>query len=111
VGGALRLEKPWGYELVWEVDAAWLGRIVHVNQGHRVWLDAGAADPYPVVLCAGRMLLVFEDDAGQLREVPLAPGHLHDIPVSTRHRMIALEDTDLVSVTTGDQLDRLRVED
>lgn len=109
--GAFRAEKPWGYELVWQVAPEYLGRIVHLNQGHRMWLEAGGELSRGVVICAGRMLLVFEDDGGRTCEVPLEPGHLHEIPVRTRHRMIAVEDADVVAVMRGDAVDMLRIED
>jgi hypothetical protein len=111
MGSALRVDKPWGYELVWEVAPDYLGRIVHLNRGNRVWLESRGESSRPVVVCAGRMLLIFEDDLGRTCEVPLAPGQLHDIPVRTRHRMIAVEDSDLVAVQPGDSLDILRVEE
>ncbi|MBI2206288.1 MAG: hypothetical protein HYU41_20845 [Candidatus Rokubacteria bacterium] len=111
MAGALRADKPWGYELVWQVAPEYLGRIVHLNQGNRMWLEAHGETSRPVVVCAGRLLLVFEDDGGRTCEVPLEPGHLHEIPVRTRHRMIAIEDSDLVAVTRGDAVDALRIED
>jgi mannose-6-phosphate isomerase len=111
MGGALRVEKAWGYELVWEVAPEYLGRIVHLNRGQRVWLESRGEPSRQLVICAGRMLLVFEDDRGRTCEVPLAPGQLHEIPVQTRHRMIAIEDSDLVVVSRGDVIDILRIED
>ena len=111
MSGALRVDKPWGYELVWEVAPDYLGRIVHLNRGNRVWLESRGEASRPVVVCAGRMLLVFEDDLGRTYEVPLASGQLHEIPVRARHRMIAVEDSDLVAVTAGDFLDVLRIEE
>ncbi len=111
MAGALRAEKPWGYELVWQAAPEYLGRIVHLNQGHRMWLEAGEEISRGVVICAGRMLLVFEDDGGRTCEVPLEAGHLHEIPVRTRHRMIAVEDSDVVAITRGDAVDALRVEE
>ena len=111
MAGALRAEKPWGYELVWQVAPEYLGRIVHLNQGNRMWLEPHGEVSRPVVVCAGRMLLVFENDLGRTYEVPLAPGQLHDIPVRTRHRMIAVEDSDLVAIHPGDALDILRIEE
>jgi quercetin dioxygenase-like cupin family protein len=57
------------------------------------------------------MLFVFEDEAGRLDEMVLSPGQAHHIPVGRRHRMVALEDCDVVEVSTPHLDDVVRVED
>lgn len=111
MSGAVRVEKPWGYELVWEVPPDYIGRILHLKQGQRVWFESGEESCRPLVLCAGRMLLVFEDERGRTCEVSLAPGHLHEIPVRQRHRLIAVDDIDLVAVGPAGNDDCLRLEE
>ncbi len=107
----LRVERPWGYELVWEVTPEYVGKIFHITRGHRVWLASDDRLSEPFILCAGRINLVFEDERGDLREVPLTPGHAYDIPVRARHRMIVVEDADVVSTSVRDLEELLRIED
>jgi hypothetical protein len=106
----VRFEKSWGWELVWEVMPSVLGRVVHVNRGHRLWLESGA-DTEDIVLCCGLLMLVSEDERGHLNEQPLAPGQVHTIPVRNRHRMIAVEDSDVVAVGAAAGDDVLRIEE
>ncbi len=108
---ALRVERPWGYELVWEVAPEYVAKILHITRGHRVWLASADRTSEPFILCAGRLMLVFEDERGSLREVVLRPGQVHEIPVRVRHRMIVMEDADVVSTSLRDVEDLLRIEE
>jgi hypothetical protein len=111
MGDALRLERPWGYELVWRVPPDFVGRIVHVRRGHRLWLESNGEPWRSVVLCSGALMLAFEDERGQLREIMLEPGHLHEIPAQHRHRLIVLQDADLLAIAPAGNDDFVRLED
>ncbi|MBI2218578.1 MAG: hypothetical protein HYU51_14915 [Candidatus Rokubacteria bacterium] len=106
----VRFDKPWGWELVWEVTPTILGRVVHVTEGHRLWLDTPHGAEH-VLLCCGLLLLVWEDDAGQLHQRQLPAGHVHTIPARSRHRMIAVEDSNVLVVGPSALEDVLRVEE
>ena len=108
---ALRVERPWGYELVWELSPEYVGKVLHIRRGHRLWLEARDRPCEPLLLCSGTLVLVFEDEGGSLREVPLGPGEVHDIPVKRRHRMIAVEDSDVFAIARLGFDDAVRVED
>ena len=111
MGGALRLERTWGYELVWPVGSEFIGRIVHVRRGHRLWLEPDGEPCRSVVLCAGTLILAVEDERGHLREIALEPGQLHEIPAKHRHRLIVVQDADLLAVAPVGQDDFVRLED
>ena len=106
-----RVDRPWGYEIVWEVSPDAVGKVLHITRGHRLWLDARDRPSEPLLLCSGAMMLVFEDEGGALREVPLQSGQIHDIPVCRRHRMIAVEDCDVLAVARFGLDDVMRVEE
>ena len=63
------------------------------------------------MLCAGTLILAPEDEQGQLREIALEPGHLHEIPAKHRHRLIVVQDADLLAVAPVGQDDFVRLED
>jgi mannose-6-phosphate isomerase-like protein (cupin superfamily) len=106
-----RVDRPWGWELVWEAVPAVVGRVLHVRRGHRLWVDRRDRPSERLVLCSGLLTLVWEDEHGRLREATLAPGHVHEIPARTRHRLIAIEDSDLVAVGPSSEEDIVRVEE
>jgi hypothetical protein len=111
MGAGVRLDRTWGYELVWPVGSDFIGRIVHVRRGHRLWLEADGQLPRSVVLCAGTLILAMEDERGTLREMALEPGQLHEIQAKYRHRLIVVQDADLLSVAPLGQDDFVRFED
>ena len=57
------------------------------------------------------MILVFENDKGEMTEVPLAPGEAHHIPVGRKHRFVAVEDCNIFEVSTPQLDDVVRLED
>jgi hypothetical protein len=63
------------------------------------------------VLCSGALVLAFEDERGHLREIALEPGQMHEIPARHRHRLIVVQDADLLSVAPAGHDDFVRLED
>jgi hypothetical protein len=109
--GGLRFDTPWGWELVWDVAPDVVGRVFHVRRGHRLWLDGDGRTVDRIVVCAGLLMLVWDDEHGRLQERALRPGEVHEIPVRARHRMIAVEDVVVLAMTRADVGELLRVED
>jgi mannose-6-phosphate isomerase len=108
----LKTDKPWGYELLWAHTADYVGKVLHIRKGHKLSLQYHERKEETVMLYSGRMLLVLEDDAGILREIYVAAGESHHIPVGRKHRMVALdEDCEVFEVSTNHLDDVVRVED
>lgn len=106
-----RVGKPWGYELIWARTGDYVGKVLHINKGHRLSLQYHKVKEETFYLATGRMTLVFENDRGVLEEIGMMPGDAHHIPVGRRHRMIALEDCDVFEVSTPQLDDVVRIED
>ena len=106
-----RVDKPWGYELIWARTDDYVGKILHIKGGHKLSLQYHEKKEETMLLYSGRMILVFENAAGQLQEISLAAGEAHHIPVGRKHRMIALEDCEVFEVSTPQLDDVVRLED
>lgn len=106
-----RVEKPWGYELIWAKTADYVGKLLHINRGHRLSLQYHEKKEETIFVSSGRMTLVFETLPGILEEILLSAGQAHHIPRGRRHRMIALEDCEVVEVSTPHLDDVVRVDD
>lgn len=106
-----KINKPWGYELIWADTSLYLGKILHINQGHRLSLQYHQQKVESFFLLSGKMTLVIEDAQGILEEVTILPGEAHHIPALKKHRMIAVEDCDVLEVSTPHALDVVRLED
>ncbi len=106
-----RVEKPWGYELIWAKTGDYVGKVLHINQGHQLSLQYHRVKEETIFLQSGKMNFVFENEGGQLTEVLLLSGEAHHIPTGRKHRMIALEDCDVFEVSTPHLSDVVRLED
>ena len=106
-----RVDKPWGYELIWARTKDYVGKILHINRGHKLSLQYHRIKEETIFLSAGTMILVFENEQGELQEVPMSAGEAHHVPVGRKHRMIAVEDCDVVEVSTPHLSDVVRLED
>src|SRR5438128_5634716 len=96
-----RVEKPWGYELIWARTKDYVGKILHINKGHKLSLQYHQIKEETIIVQSGKMNFVFENDSGRMEEITLLPGEAHHIPPGRKHRMIALEDCDVFEVSTS----------
>jgi mannose-6-phosphate isomerase len=102
--------KPWGHETIWARTEAYVGKILHVRAGESLSLQYHVQKVETMRVLAGRVALdVGEGDA--LRTVTLGPGDAWHIAPGTRHRLVALEDVDVLEVSTPELDDVVRLED
>ncbi len=105
-----KVDKPWGYELHWAKTERYVGKIIHVTAGHALSLQYHNVKDETIYLWSGRMR--FEIREGErLVAGDLEPGASVHIPAGTVHRMTALEDCDIVEVSTPELDDVVRLED
>ncbi len=106
-----RVEKPWGYELWWGQTDRYVGKLLHVNAGHRLSLQYHVKKDETIHLWSGQLTLVLDEDGGGLREHVLQAGESYHVVPGTRHRMIAITDCDILEVSTPEVEDVVRLED
>jgi mannose-6-phosphate isomerase len=105
-----RVEKPWGYELIWAHTERYVGKLLHINQGHKLSLQYHRQKDETIHLQNGRVLLVVDEGTG-LMEIELKPGQSYHVRPLTKHRMVALTDCDVLEVSTPELDDVVRLED
>lgn len=106
-----RVEKPWGYELIWAKTDDYVGKLLHINKGHKLSLQYHEIKEETIYVTSGKMNFVFENENGVMEEILLVPGEAHHIPTGRKHRMIAVEDCDVFEVSTPHLADVVRLED
>jgi mannose-6-phosphate isomerase-like protein (cupin superfamily) len=106
-----KVDKPWGYELLWARSEGYAAKILHINKGHKLSLQYHQRKAETMLLYSGRMLLVLEDERGVLREIDVRAGEAHHIPAGRRHRMAAVDECEVFEVSTGDLDDVVRLDD
>ena len=109
--GAGRVDKPWGYELRWAVTDRYLGKLIHVESGHALSLQYHVQKDESIFVASGLLDLELESPDGRLETHRLARGMSARVRPGRRHRMIAVEDTDLFEASSPEIDDVVRIED
>jgi len=107
-----RVEKPWGWELIWAHTDLYVGKILFVRAGQSLSLQFHNVKDEAWYVESGRAQLEL-GEAGQGvldTEVIAAGAAFHFVP-GTVHRVTALEDTTIVEVSTPHLDDVVRLED
>ena len=107
-----RAAKPWGYEIIFTPpEKPYCGKLLHVVAGKRLSLQYHDAKQETMMLLRGRCLLLIDNAAGELEEIEMVPGQGYSTMPGQRHRLIALEDCDLVEASTPEVGITFRLED
>lgn len=108
---SLKVEKPWGYELHWAITDRYAGKILHVKKGEALSLQYHERkDEYQYVV-SGVVDIEVGGADGQLTTRRMSSGDTLHITPGTRHRLTAVEDTDIFEVSTPELDDVVRLED
>ncbi len=106
-----RVDKPWGHELIWAHTDRYVGKILHVKKGESLSLQYHRVKDETIMVLSGRLLFEHFAEREPPRATELAPREPFHIVPGLRHRMTALEDCDLVEVSTPELDDVVRLED
>jgi mannose-6-phosphate isomerase len=107
-----KVEKPWGYELVWAETERYVGKILFIKAGESLSLQFHNVKDESWLVQQGRAKLEL-GSAGDavLNEEVIATGATFRFRPGTVHRVTALEDTTIVEVSTPELDDVVRLED
>jgi mannose-6-phosphate isomerase-like protein (cupin superfamily) len=107
-----RVEKPWGYELIWAETAQYVGKVLFVKAGESLSLQFHRIKDESWLVQEGRAKLEL-GSAGDamLKEEVIAAGATFHFRPGTVHRITALEDTTIIEVSTAHLDDVVRLED
>jgi mannose-6-phosphate isomerase-like protein (cupin superfamily) len=106
-----KVDKPWGYELRWAITERYLGKVLHINKGEALSLQYHERKDEYLYLLKGAIDIELGGDDGKLTTHRMKPGDTLHITPGTRHRMTAVEDTDILEVSTPEIDDVVRLED
>lgn len=105
-----RVDKPWGYELIWAHTERYVGKLLHIAEGQKLSRQYHRTKDETFFVQAGSMRLEIGEGEG-LRALELGPGQAFHCPPGTVHRMVALTDVDVIEVSTPELDDVVRLED
>jgi mannose-6-phosphate isomerase len=107
-----RVDKPWGYELIWADTELYVGKILFVREGCSLSLQFHNHKDETWYVQSGRaeVELGAAGDRFTTREV-VGPGAAFHLRPGTVHRITAIEDTTVLEVSTPHLDDIVRLED
>jgi mannose-6-phosphate isomerase-like protein (cupin superfamily) len=106
-----RVDKPWGYELIWAENARYVGKILHIERGEQLSYQFHNRKDETIFLLAGVLQLQVATPDGPRETLRLLPGQSFHIPPGLRHRMTAIETCDVLEASTPELDDVVRLED
>jgi mannose-6-phosphate isomerase len=107
-----RVDKPWGWELIWAQTEGYVGKLLFVTAGESLSLQFHRVKDEAWYVQSGRARLEL-GGAGQavLNEEVIGAGACFHFEPGTVHRLTALEDTTIVEVSTPHLDDVVRLDD
>ena len=106
-----KVMKPWGYELIWAETNNYVGKILHIKSGEALSLQYHIEKEETIMVLKGRIKMEYALPEEDLCAVELGPYDTFHIKPGMRHRMTAIEDTDIAEVSTPQLGDVVRIED
>src|SRR6185312_4279590 len=107
-----KVEKPWGFELIFATTEKYVGKILFIKKGEALSLQYHQKKDETIHIEKGSITFQTASAPGKtLEEITLKPGQSFHIPPRLVHRMIALEDTTILEVSTPELEDVVRLED
>jgi len=107
-----RIEKPWGWELIWAEAEQYVGKLLFIRAGEALSLQYHELKHESWLVHEGRARLELgQVGGGELEAVEVTAGDALRYPPGTLHRVTALEDTLILEVSTPQLDDVVRVED
>ena len=105
-----RVEKPWGYELVWARTERYAAKILHVTAGHVLSCQYHNHKDETMHVLRGELILRLGAGAEQ-KERRLRPGESVHIPPKLVHQLEAVVDSDVLEASTPELEDLVRLSD
>ena len=107
-----RVEKPWGWELIWAHADTYVGKVLFVRAGHSLSLQFHREKDESWYVESGRAKLELgETGKAVLNTEVISAGACFRYRPGTVHRVTALEDTTIIEVSTPQLEDVVRLED
>lgn len=105
-----RVDKPWGYELIWAKTDKYAGKILHVEPGHLLSLQYHEKKDETIYMLKGEIIFRVQE-GDELVERRMREGENYHITPGTIHQMEAIEPSDMLEASTPELDDVVRLED
>jgi mannose-6-phosphate isomerase len=106
-----RVDKPWGYELLYALTDRYCGKVIFIRGGEELSLQFHREKDETLYVQSGRVEFEIGDPGKPVDREVVGPGSAFHLQPGTVHRLRALEDTVVLEVSTPELDDIVRLED
>ena len=106
-----RIDKPWGYEIIFALSEKYCGKLIFVKAGEQLSLQFHRVKDETIYVHSGRIELEIGDPGGPLDAEVVGAGHSFRLKPGVVHRWRALEDSIVLEASTPELDDVVRLED
>lgn len=106
-----RIDKPWGYEILWAHCGRYVGKILHIDAGQALSYQFHRVKEETIYVLSGTLYLHWAHGDDPPRVDVLAPGSVFHIPAGLRHRFEARDTVELLETSTPELDDVVRLDD
>jgi len=106
-----KVNKPWGYEVIWAETPKYLGKILHIMASKRLSLQYHNIKDETIMVQKGVLQLEIGPTKEDLKIVTMNQGDVQRIQTGVVHRMTAVTDVEVLEVSTSEIDDVVRLED
>jgi mannose-6-phosphate isomerase len=107
----IRVDKPWGWELIREQNENYVVKILHMYQNHKCSLQFHEKKHETFYVLNGTIKFVVGKNIDELNEIILTEGQSYTIEPNVIHRMEAIVDSTYLECSTNFLDDVIRIED
>jgi len=105
------VDKPWGHELWFALTDHYCGKILSVSAGHRLSLQYHERKDESSYILSGRVILTRGPSVEELSDTEVGQGFVWRNEPGEIHTIEALEDTQVLEVSTPEVDDVVRIQD
>ncbi len=106
-----KVNKPWGYEVIWAENPKYLGKVLHIMASKRLSLQYHRVKDETIMVQKGTLKLEYGTSKDGLKEIEMNPGDTFHISPGLLHRMSGVTDVEVLEVSTSELNDVVRLED
>lgn len=104
----IKIDKPWGYEIIWAHTDDYVGKLLHITSGNRLSRQYHNRKEETVYVLKG-ILYNYDKDGNVMR---IMPGESFHVKPGQIHRFAAMEsNVEVIEVSTNHLDDVVRLED
>ena len=107
------VKKPWGFESIWALTSDYVGKMLHIEKGHRLSRQKHLKKEETIQVVAGLLTLEVGNPSDKdYQELKLNPGDTFHISPGLIHRFCAYDDSvKICEVSTPQLTDVVRLAD